>query len=253
VGIAQRIARSFLVRSGYHVKKLAHLSYGVDLWHDLERLSDRLDIAITTVFDVGANSGDATVVALARFPDCRVFAFEPHPAIYSKLAARVNGDRCTPIQVALSDAPGKHRFFDYGGPGHINSLVENAPYTERFKMPATLMEVEVDTIDNVCTSHNVERINFLKVDTEGNDYRTLLGARKMLEGGRVDLVYFEFNDFRCKPGATGGSLNEISDYLCDFSFRFIATYTDYVVTEGEPFVVANALMARGRQGRRQAG
>ena len=58
----------------------------------------------------------------------------------------------------------------------------------------------------------------------------------------IDFIYFEFNDFVPKNGATGGSLNEISAWLSGFGFRYVATYTDYIVTRGDWFAVANCLM-----------
>ena len=66
----------------------------------------------------------------------------------------------------------------------------------------------------------------------------------MLSNGRVEFVYSEFNDCRTRSGTTGGSLNEISDYLADFNFHFVSTYTDYVHADADLFVVSNLLMAR---------
>jgi hypothetical protein len=44
-----------------------------------------------------------------------------------------------------------------------------------------------------------------------------------------------------RPGATGGALIPISDFLAPFGFRFIATYPDYmeITNETEMHVGAN--------------
>ena len=47
-----------------------------------------------------------------------------------------------------------------------------------------------------------------------------------------------------RPGTTGGALNELSEYLAEYNFHFVATYTDYVHTVDDLFVVSNLLMVR---------
>ena len=44
--------------------------------------------------------------------------------------------------------------------------------------------------------------------------------------------------------ATGGALGPLCEFLLPYGFHFVASYTDFVDTEGEMFVVANALLAR---------
>jgi len=238
------LAKFLFERAGYTVRKRSGLHYGVDLWLDIQRLSVLLKRPVGVVFDVGANKGDTSLEALKNFPSSQVYAFEPHPGTYNTLAARITNHAFTPSQLALSDKIGLQSFFDYGGSGHINSLVRDARFSERFETRGTEIHVQVDTIDNFCRTNNLDKISILKIDTEGNDYSVLRGAEGMLKSNSVDFAYFEFNDFEPKPGTTGGSLNEISAYLATFDFHFIATYTDRVVTEGELFVVANALLVR---------
>jgi FkbM family methyltransferase len=232
-------------KAGYQVRKTSGFPFGVDFWIDVQRLSACLNRPIEVVFDVGANNGDTSKNALKCFPNSHVYAFEPHPKTYASLTTRIKHHAFTPIKLALSDKIGQQVFFEYGGSGHVDSLVENARFSKRFNRCGERIQVEVDTVDNFCQSHNVSKINLLKVDTEGNDYATLRGAKRMLNSSSVDFIYFEFNDFMPKLGTSGGAINEISTFLSAFDFHFLATYTDYVVTEGELFVVANALVIRG--------
>ena len=117
----------------------------------------------------------------------------------------------------------------------------NATYAHRFDRKAQANEVKVITLDDFCSDKGIERISVLKIDTEGHDLAVLKGATGLLKRGAVDFVIFEFNDFGTRDGASGGSLNEIGLFLSQFGMRFVATYTDYIVTKGEMFVVANAL------------
>ena len=64
--------------------------------------------------DVGANIGTTTIQALDRFGAERVVAIEPSPRclpyLYSNLAANKLSDRCTVMEVAMSDTPGEVAF-----------------------------------------------------------------------------------------------------------------------------------------------
>ena len=64
----------------------------------------------------------------------------------------------------------------------------------------------------------------------------------MLINNSIAFIYLKFNDFIKEKSTNGGFLNEITEYLSGFGFQFVATYTDYIVTEQKMFVVANALL-----------
>lgn len=232
------LVKSTSRKLGYEVRKVR---YGFDPWGDVSRLSLALSKPIECVFDIGANLGSTSQEILRRFDSCRVFGFEPHPATFEKLKANITNDRFFPIQLAFSDISGTRTLYEYES-ATINSLVPNARFAERFDCSARELLVVTNTIDEFCLASQIRHIDLLKIDTEGHDYNVLRGAEKMLRAKAVHFIYFEFNDFVSKTGATGGSLNEISTYLAEFGFRFVATYTDYLVPEGDMFVVANALV-----------
>jgi len=223
-----------------------HKQYGIDPWVDIERLSSELKRPIELVFDVGAHTGSTSDYFLKAYPKAKVFAFEPHGPSFRKLETSIQNGNFNAFEIALSDTVGEQSFFEYGIESTINSLVPNAVYATRFNKDAQRKSVRVDTVDHFCKDQNVQHISVLKIDTEGNDFNVLKGAEVLLEKGGIDFILFEFNDFGTRKGANGGSLNEIGSFLSQYNFHFIGTYTDYIVTKGELFVVANALVARSK-------
>jgi len=219
--------------------------YGIDPWSDIERLSGALNRPIELCFDVGANVGDTSLALLKRFNKSRVFSFEPHPVTFSKLTKRTSEKRFFPQQIALGDKPGESTFYVYDDEATVNSLTRESLYAIRFKPPPTEIVVHVDTIDDFCSANKIPKIDILKIDTEGFDLNVLKGAKQMLSRGQIAFIYTEFNDCVAKRGTTGGALNEITDYLAQFKFHFVATYTDYVHPIEDLFVVSNLLMVRG--------
>ena len=69
-----------------------------------------------------------------------------------------------------------------------------------FKKIQDYEEIEVQTqqIDNFCKLNNIERIDLLKLDTDGTEYEILLGAEKLLSEGKIGLIYTEISGFKNK-------------------------------------------------------
>ncbi len=239
--LIKNIIKEIAARFGYVVRDARH-AYGVDSLDDIRKLSAAFNKPIQVAFDVGANVGATSKGILRMFPVCNVFAFEPHQETFEQLERNIINNRFQPVHLALSDTGGMQAFYAYDGAGLINSLTNNARFAVRGELKAKQLTVEVKTVDQFCVDNNIKKIDILKVDTEGCDFRVLKGSEKMLSNNSVSFIYFEFNDFMPKAGTDGGSLNEVTEYLSRFGFHFVAIYTDYVKTEGGLFVVANALL-----------
>ena len=240
--ILKKILKSTIRRFGYDITNVRNQSFGINIWNDIERLSIAYRKSNQVAFDVGANVGSTSKELLKHFKGCRIYAFEPHPITFKKLESNIASTRFFPVQLAFSDVSGEKNLYDYGDESVINSLTPNAQYAVRFDKKATELLIVTKTIDEFCSEKAIQKIDILKVDTEGHDFNVIKGAERMLASNSITFVYFEFNDFLPRPGTEGGSLNEITNYLSNFGFQFVATYTDYIVTERKIFVVANVLL-----------
>jgi len=255
VRLFTQFIRNGLGRFGYVLWKQEFLRYGVSPFLDISRLSRAWGRSVQTFFDVGANVGKTTEEALKEFPKTRVFAFEPHPNIFKQLKAAVSNDRASLHQLAIGESSGEMKLYEYsnslgegrhlpGGGSVIDSLIPNARFVVKYGLTASERIVECTTIDQFCESNSIERIDVLKIDTEGFDLFVIKGAARMLLEHRIGFIYVEFNDLQPRHGTTGGSLVPISDYLTPFGFRYITTYTDYIDPDSsDMFIAQNALFA----------
>lgn len=233
--------RRILEACGYRVYHRSVLPYGIEFMLDIERLAGAWGLPVRTFFDVGANDGETSALALSSFADARVFAFEPHPVTFSKLLQRVGKDpRVVAQNLALSNANGVAPFFEYSS-SRVNSLISDAQYVVRNGLAARTITVQCATVDEFCKQNSIHTIDVLKIDTEGGDLLVLQGAQQLLSTGKIRFVYVEFNDMSPRSGATGGALIPISNLLAPAGFRFVATYPDYVQIANELHVAANAL------------
>jgi len=145
---------------------------------------------ITTVFDVGANVGDTALEYLSCFPDSEIYCFEPVRKTFRELQRNVGarkGVHC--VQVALGAQRTVGRMALAGKSARFRLLSQGAAFQHREDF--TIEDVDVLPIDEFCADHNVSRINYLKVDTEGADLDVLKGAAALLDTQRVDFVEVE--------------------------------------------------------------
>lgn len=218
--------------------------FGLDPFQDIKKLSEVWHYPIEVLFDVGANDGQTMLRAVQAFPNCRVVAFEPHTETVSALKQRAAPHRNVEVvNLALGSEKGEMTMFQYED-SHLNSLAPDAQFAVRFDKTANRIAVECTTLDHFCVERRIDKLDVLKIDTEGFDHEVLKGARAVLDRRSIKFIYFEFNTIERKPGTTGGALVPIDRLLREYGYQFIASYNDYVVaTGGDPFVVANALYA----------
>jgi hypothetical protein len=58
----------------------------------------------------------------------------------------------------------------------------------------TTVDFQMTTVDKFCKEKGVDRIDLLKIDTEGCELQVLKGAQEMLSGGYIKVIQFEFGE-----------------------------------------------------------
>lgn len=146
------------------------------------------------IFDVGANVGDYTALLRDKFPEAQIHAFEPNPESFAQLQRQAGARTfCRPI--GLSSAPGEFDLFQASG-------THSSPHASLFRdviqdlhaSATQAVRVKVGTLDDYLQEHKLERVDFLKIDTEGNELAVLQGAQQALAQNRIGIIQFEFND-----------------------------------------------------------
>jgi FkbM family methyltransferase len=148
----------------------------------------------TLIFDVGANVGNYTKAARA-VNNCDVYAFEPNPPTTKRLIENTKHlTKVKAFELGFSDVSGETQIFDKmsqesSSQATLYSEVISDVYHSEIKSST----VQLETIDQFCIKENISKISLLKIDTEGNEYKILLGATSMLASNAIDIIHFEFN------------------------------------------------------------
>lgn len=174
-----------------------------------------------TVFDVGAHVGELTLM-FSRFvghEGC-VHAFEPSGAGFAKLSTICAAASLANVQlqpVALADQEGTVLLYSYGD-DYLSWTSQALRPLETYGINVRSVsneEAPCVTLDLYCERNSVASIDLLKIDVEGAEFQVLLGARRMLEAGRIKCIAFEF-------GQTTFDMNndptDIEEYLKDLGY-----------------------------------
>jgi len=165
---------------------------GIDLkWKDLMCSSDPVmngEAAIFNVlskvcdfkcvFDVGASGSRYPLMR----PGCDFHLFEPEPTELMNL--KINYQKFPRV------------------------------YVNRFRVGTLSGNIR---IDDYCRDRGIEKIDFLKIDVDGNDFDVLMSARRMLEEGRVDNIQIEYGKSNSDDGVGWGQKYSLSDLFDAFS------------------------------------
>jgi FkbM family methyltransferase len=172
--------------------------------------------APSVIFDVGANNGRIAITLAASFPEATVYAFEPVAETFRALTENASRDpRIRPFNLALGARSRKARM-------RIKSLsVSNriAGWRDFLKPSET---VTMTSGDNFCGEHGLDRIGFLKIDSEGHDLQVLVGFRKMLTAARIDLVEAEVG--MNPENRRHAPFEAVKTYLERFGYRLFLIY-----------------------------
>lgn len=145
-------------------------------------MKDLVKLNFGDVFvDVGAHVGKYSFYAAKQVGDSGlVIAIEPHPKNIENLkkGIELNGFKNVEVvEKACSNRSGRAFLLEY-------ELSAKHEITDK----PTKMMVEVDTLDHILQSFDVNKVSMVKVDVNGHEYQVVEGARNTLKNFKPTLI-----------------------------------------------------------------
>lgn len=196
-----RAARVDLLTLAYHDMGILNYENPIvsgETYLVMDVLRRRLsDVRSPTIFDVGANVGKITMLFRQAFPGAAIWAFEPNPHSYEQLVDNVSHPQTRCFNLGMGSSRKMGRLYLPVTPGSLSSAATtHRDLLVEFHHASEIEDVvfETVTLDCFCDDQQIDRIDFLKIDTEGNELDVLLGGGKMLFEGRIQILQFEFGE-----------------------------------------------------------
>ena len=204
-------ALTLAVRPGFR----RGLIFGVGAGIEHEELLNGLNAG--TVVDVGANKGQFALLALALFPQAKIYAFEPLAGPFARLTAwGRREDRLICRRLALAQTAGTQVM-------HVSARADNSslraitprqtaqfPGTERVGEE----EVAVARLDEVLCPADLVEPALLKIDVQGGELDVLRGATALLP--YFEWVYVECSFVEFYQGQD--LIDEVTEFLAQAGF-----------------------------------
>ncbi|MGF1601475.1 MAG: FkbM family methyltransferase [Thermosynechococcaceae cyanobacterium] len=164
-----------------------------------------------TVFDVGANHGQWSVRLKELLPDSVIHCFEIVPNTFDILVEKLAAHKGIVFNnTGLSDVPRELQvtFFTDEDTG---SSIQALPWDS----PSKSVACDVVSGDQYCKEHGIDKIDFLKVDTEGHEVSILKGFSERLKSEKITLIQFEYGFTYLPPRST---LGDVYDLLSPYGY-----------------------------------
>jgi FkbM family methyltransferase len=186
---------------------------GTDLFYDIKQKTEYSDFNI--IFDVGAHKGETTLAFKKAFPDASIYCFEPILNNFTLLSDNLKDiGNVHLIQKALANENVVKK---------VKLGVASSGQTLRHDLsPESSDEIEEVTVitgQHFVDEYKLDKIDLLKIDTEGYDLEVLKGFNAYLTNGKVPFILVESGfDNRFIP------LEHFTQYLEPLGFKVFGIY-----------------------------
>ncbi len=168
------------------------------------------------VLDIGANIGNYSKLILKINSDAVIYAFEPHPVTFKELIKNIQNLDIKAFNIGVGSHIEDLEIYDYNtndGSAHA-SLYKNVIVDLHHSNTVSHM-VKIINIDEFIDKENIDKIDLMKIDTEGNEYKALIGAKSSIEAKKIKAIQFEFNEMNIISKA---SFKDFWDLLLNYKF-----------------------------------
>ena len=156
---------------------------------------------------MGAHKGESIELFLKNMNVKKIISFEPSPINFLRLKnikehyiKKFNKTDIIIENIGLGNENKEINFkqFEESSSSTMKSIDEKSSYFKKKfnllnffnkKKKYQILKVEITTLEDYMNLNNINKISFLKIDTEGYEYEVLKGLKKKIQ--LVDMILFE--------------------------------------------------------------
>lgn len=142
-----------------------------------------------TIVDIGANIGDFTVLAAKKYPEAKIFAYEPDENIYSLMIKNLSlnsSDNVYTFKEGVGRKSEVKTFYSYDMSG-LSGFTKIQSKKSRRK------SIKVTSLFKLMELNKIKSIDLLKVDCEGAEFDIFLNAESKVYK-KIKNIAVEYHD-----------------------------------------------------------
>jgi len=176
------------------------------------------------VVDAGAHKGEWSNLVLEHVSNnCLLYSFEPVPNFFNILVNEVDGKaHCYNLALGKNDTSAS-MFYYYEESEGCSSLFDRKVLSD---IPVKHITVSVRSLDTFCSEHNIDHIDFLKIDTEGSEWDLLQGADGLITRHKIPMIQFEYGGTYPDANIT---LKQVYEYLVSKGYAIFRIAPDGLI------------------------
>jgi FkbM family methyltransferase len=205
-----------------------HLNELLIFYPRLKRYYQNLGLSGPTILDVGSNKGQSIAFFRQIFGKAQIFGFEPNPVLFNKLLTEWNSDNKVFLShVGVSEAPGDLEL-QITVTDETSTFEPLNPDSDYLKMKAKVLgvkpeemvveryRVKVIRLADFIREQQLPRVDILKIDTEGHEYKCLKG---LFDGNTVLPEYIQLEVHEDDMYVNREELRQIPELLRTQGYR----------------------------------
>jgi len=217
------------------IKNIALLAFNlIDCYYHQKKIASFLikkKLTVNIFFDIGSHMGTYTDFINRIYPDCKSFLFEPQSKIFKKISEKYfTNNNIQVFNLAVSDTEKKKNLYlnmhdltstlsNFNEQSSYLSLKAKLYGTDIKSMSHGTELVQTITLKKFIIDNKLNKIDLIKIDTEGHEFNVLKGL-----GEKIDIINNVLIEFHHRKLFLGYEPNEIHEFLINNGFRLIKTF-----------------------------
>lgn len=138
--------------------------------------------------DIGANVGAYIYLLERKLKPHNIYAFEPNAQLSSRLKRIFPNIHVSEVALSNQNAVAEFKIPVMNGKAVHSRGTLQKNLKESGETSSKIRQVQVMPLDEWLRGKNLNRIDFIKIDVEGHEHQTLLGAKEILARYRPALM-----------------------------------------------------------------
>lgn len=176
--------------------------------------------------DIGSYNGLFSIVLGKKYPDLKIYSFEPNPSNFTRTNHNISLNNLDNISVHNMGISNKNGILDFYVPKDLSlttvSSFNSSFFDNHSNTPSIKKEVRVTSIDSFCNENGIYP-QFIKIDVEGHEHEVFRGAQNIISTNKPIILceiftkkFDTYDDFQ----ANQPNVYMINEFLTELKYGF---------------------------------